>query len=102
MESLVYDGCFWKFRFSYEEIFESEKLLAGNYWDEWERIRIPILLIHGKKTWACKTENLIEMEHRNKNSRLICYENAGHSVHDDARDEFTKDLIRFVEEKTDI
>jgi len=97
MESLTYDGVNWSFRFSYDDIFQSESSLAGDYWNEWERIGIPTLLLHGGKTWACKTENLVEMEKRNRNSRLICYENAGHSIQDDVRNEFVRDLIQFVE-----
>lgn len=96
MENLVYDGITWKFRFDYAEIAESIINLVGNYRTEWESIDCPILLLHGLKSWACKTENMKEMAQSNRNARLKIYENASHAIHEDSREEFTADVIKFI------
>jgi pimeloyl-ACP methyl ester carboxylesterase len=96
MESLDYDGLKWKFRFSYQDMIQSQNELNGNYWNDWEKIKCPILLLHGAKSWACKTENIKEMAVRNKNASLKIYENAGHAIHDDERKQFCEDVIEFI------
>jgi len=96
MESLYCDGLNWKFRFSYKDMIQSQIELNGNYWSDWENIKCPILLLHGAKSWACKTSNIKEMAERNKNVTLKIYENAGHAIHDDERKQFCEDIIEFI------
>jgi esterase len=95
-ESLYYDGLKWKFRFDYNDMIQSQKELNGNYRSDWEKIQCPVLLMHGAKSWACKTSNIVEMAETNKNAILKIYENAGHAIHDDERKQFCDDLIEFI------
>jgi pimeloyl-ACP methyl ester carboxylesterase len=95
-ESLYYESTKWKFRFNYQDMIQSQKELNGNYWKDWENIQCPVLLIHGKKTWACSTENIKQMSVRNKNVTLKIYENAGHTIHDEEREQFCNDVNDFI------
>ena len=95
-ESLYYDGIKWKFRFNYQDMIQSQKELNGNYWKDWENIQCPVLLMHGKKSWACTTENINEMAARNKNVTLKIYENAGHTIRDDERKQFCEAVNDFI------
>jgi esterase len=99
MESLYYDGLNWRFRFGYKDMIQSQKELNGNYWSDWENIKCPILLLHGAKSWACKTNNIKEMAVRNKHVTLKIYENAGHAVHDDERKQFCEDINEFINKR---
>lgn len=96
MESLYYNGIKWRFRFDYDEIANSLNCMIGNYWNDWGKINCPILLLHGTKSWACRTENIIEMSSRNRNVTLKMYKNAGHEIHDDNREEFIADVLDFI------
>jgi hypothetical protein len=55
-----------------------------------------ILLLHGLKSWACKTENIKEMAVRNKHVQLKIYPNTIHALHDDERLLFSKDVKEFL------
>jgi len=96
MENLFYDNTKWKFRFNYNELYTSQLELKGTYWEDWEKIDCPILLIHGLKSWASKTENIKEMAKRNKNVQLKMFENSGHTIHEDERKKFCEDLKEFI------
>jgi len=96
LESLYYDGIKWRFRFDYDEIVKSIDALVGEYWDDWDKVDCPILLLHGMKSWACTTENIKEMASRNKNATLKIFENASHAIHEDERQKFLDDLLGFL------
>ena len=96
IESIRYDGLKWRFLFDYEGMVESQKEMNGNHWKNWIKIDCPILLLHGSKSWACKTENVKEMAEMNKNVMLKIYEGIGHTLHDEDRDRFTSDVSQFL------
>jgi esterase len=96
MESLYYDGLYWKFRFRYQDMIQSQIELNGDYWSDWENITCPILLLHGAQSWACKTSNIKEMASRNKHTILKIYENAGHAIHEDESERFCEDIKEFL------
>ncbi|MCZ7385021.1 MAG: alpha/beta hydrolase [Candidatus Methanoperedens sp.] len=96
MESLYYDGTKWMFRFNCQEMIQSQIELNGIYWKDWENIKCPIFLLHGKKSWACKTDNIKEMAKRKSNVTLKIYENVGHAIHDEERKQFCEDINEFI------
>lgn len=96
IENLFYDGERWRFRFDYTEMFTSLTNLNGVYWNEWNLIECPILLLHGTKSWVCNTKNIKEMAKRMKNTELIIFENTGHTIHDEKREKFCMDVQKFI------
>lgn len=96
MESLYYDTTAWKFRFGYEDMIQSQNELNGNYWPDWEKLKCPVLLMKGGKSWASNKENMEEMAKRNKMAKLIIYPDASHGIHDDEREKFCKDVCDFI------
>ena len=96
MESLRYDGLKWRFLFDYEGMVTSQKEMNGNHWDYWKRVSCPILLLHGTNSWAANTLNIKEMANKNKNVILKIYENIGHTIHDEIREIFKKDVKEFL------
>jgi len=102
LESVRHDGRVWKFQFDYEGMAKSQRGMNGAYWDVWESIECPILLLHGKNSWACTTDNILEMGRRNRNVKTIIYEDAGHTLHDEYRERFTADVIGFIRETENI
>ena len=98
MENLFYEDTKWKFRFNYNEIAVSMKELTGPYWKEWEKIDCPILLLNGLKSQFSTTENIKEMTNRNNNVTLKMFNQAGHFIHDDEREEFIRIVLDFINE----
>lgn len=60
IESLYYDKTHWKFRFDYQDMIQSQKEINSSYWEEWEKVNCPVLLIKGGKSWASKEDNMKE------------------------------------------
>ncbi len=100
MESLYYDETAWKFRFDYNDMINSQNGINGNYWDEWEKIECPTLIMKGGKSWITKKENVEEMIKRNKNAELLYYPNASHGIHDDEREKFCNDFTHFIKKNS--
>lgn len=100
-ESIRYDGEQWKFIFNYDDMVISQQALNGSYWDEWEKVTCPILLLHGKKSWACTTENIMEMARRNRQVKLIMYDDVMHVIRDAKREEYCHDVVQFIRANSD-
>jgi pimeloyl-ACP methyl ester carboxylesterase len=96
MESLRYDGNNWKFNFDYADMIESQIEMNGDHWHDWDRLDCPILLMHGTKSWACSTENIMEMGRRNGKAKVILYEGVGHTVRDEARERYCAEVQEFL------
>jgi pimeloyl-ACP methyl ester carboxylesterase len=98
IESIRYDGTHWKFQFNYDDMVASQQAMNGQHWVPWEKVACPILLMHGRQSWACTTSNMQDMARRNKHTRLLIYDDAAHSVHDDQRERFCSDVKAFLNE----
>ena len=96
MESLRYDGEKWKFNFDCVDMIESQIEMNGDHWSDWGRLACPILLMHGTKSWACTTENILEMGRRNDRAKVILYEGVGHTIRDEARERYCADVKNFL------
>jgi len=96
LESIRNDGLQWKFQFDYEGMVISQEKMNGIYWNEWAQLECPVLLMHGLNSWACTTENIIEMEKRNSHVKLITFPEVGHTIHDECREKFCMDVQEFL------
>jgi pimeloyl-ACP methyl ester carboxylesterase len=90
------DGTFsWKFdNYIRARDFPSE-LTAAERASLWARITCPLLLVHGKESWASNPE----ADGRAAlfpNARVVSFERAGHWVHHDRLDAFVDAAMRFL------
>jgi len=96
LESVFYDGIHWKFRFDYNGMVISQIEMNGTHWEYWDNLKCPILLMHGTKSWACETENIKEMGKRNKNAIVKIFDGVGHTIRDERREDYIKELNDFI------
>jgi pimeloyl-ACP methyl ester carboxylesterase len=60
------------------------------------KISIPTLIMHGKKDKICSFDLAEQMKALIKDSRIIAFENSGHSLFLEETQKFNKELIRFA------
>lgn len=89
------DGSFsWKFD-NYIRSFPPPDLPEEELFRLWGRIACPVLLIHGKNSWASNPEEDGRARHF-RDARVISFENAGHWPHHDQFEAFTAALRAFL------
>ena len=66
--------------------------------DDLQFITQPTLIVNGDKGMQVPTENSYHMHEKIKNSKLIIYPNAGHGSIFQYADEFSTELIAFLED----
>ena len=66
--------------------------------DDLKFITQPTLIVNGDKDMQVPTENSYDMHEKIKDSKLIIYPNAGHGSIFQYADEFSKELIAFLED----
>ena len=66
--------------------------------DDLSFITQPTLIVNGDKDMQVPTENSYDMHEKIENSKLIIYPNAGHGSIFQYADEFSKELIAFLED----
>ena len=62
------------------------------------KILIPTLIMHGRKDKICSFDLAEQMNSLIKDSRIIAFENSGHSLFLEETQKFNKELIRFAAE----
>lgn len=82
-ESAFEDENGWGFRFDIKGMAISTQCMNGTRWEEWLASTCPVLLVHGKKSWALKLEEAERMVIRRPNTQLEVFEECGHGVHSD-------------------
>ena len=65
--------------------------------DDLQFITQPTLIVNGDKGMQVPTENSYHMHEKIKNSKLIIYPNAGHGSIFQYADEFSTELLAFLE-----
>jgi pimeloyl-ACP methyl ester carboxylesterase len=87
----------WWPRFDFDVMTRTlSEALSRSYWDEWERIRCPVLIVRaGNGDVPSATAQ--EMTERLTTSRLIEIPGAGHDIHLDRPDEWRAVLTGFLE-----
>lgn len=63
-----------------------------------EKIKIPTVIMHGKKDKICSFDLAEQMNAEILNSRIIVFENSGHSLFLEEVKKFNKELIKFAED----
>ena len=60
------------------------------------KIKIPTLIIHGKKDKICSFDLAEQMKAGIKNSHIVAFENSGHSMFLEETEKFNRELIKFA------
>ncbi|PKG23894.1 alpha/beta fold hydrolase [Niallia nealsonii] len=60
-------------------------------------IQVPTLIMHGKKDQICPFEFALEMGELLPNAKLIPFENSGHGLFYDEKEEFNNQLVQFIQ-----
>jgi non-heme chloroperoxidase len=61
-----------------------------------KKIKIPTLIIHGKKDKICSFDLAEQMKLGIQNSQIVVFENSGHSMFIEETEKFNKELIKFA------
>lgn len=72
----------WGFRFSDENFLPARAELTGDWSADWAAIACPVLLVHGRQSWAVTTDEIERMAGLNPRTRLALFD-AGHVPHDE-------------------
>jgi non-heme chloroperoxidase len=62
------------------------------------KIRVPTVIMHGKKDKICSFDLAEQMEAGISNSHIVAFENSGHSLFLEETQKFNAELIKFAEE----
>lgn len=85
----------WGFRFSDENFRPARAALTGDWSAAWAAIACPILLVHGRRSWAVTTEEIERMARLNPRTQLAMFD-AGHVPHDEHPAAFATVLQGFL------
>jgi esterase len=85
----------WGFRFSDENFLAARTKLTGDWSEDWAAIACPILLLHGRQSWAVTTGEIERMAQLNPRTQLALFD-AGHVPHDEHPAEFATLLQEFL------
>ncbi|MBW7455640.1 alpha/beta fold hydrolase [Paenibacillus sepulcri] len=97
-ESAFEDESGWGFRFDIKGMAISTQSMNGIWWEDWLASTCPILLVHGKKSWALRLEEAERMVSRRPHTRLEVFEECGHGVHSDDVNGFYQAVKNFLDE----
>lgn len=86
----------WGFRFTDAWYFRWQKAMSGDFSAEWARVACPILLIHGRRSWALDDDEARRMIALNAKARLAQFD-AAHVIHDEKPAEFAATVRAFLE-----
>lgn len=95
-ESLVEFPDGWGFRFDYDKLARSMKLIGGDWWQDWLASKCPALLIHGHRSWVLETAHTREMAARRPDVKLVEFPGCGHTIHDEEPEKFHGAVAEFL------
>jgi non-heme chloroperoxidase len=64
--------------------------------DDLKKIKIPTLILHGRKDKICSFDLAEQLKAGIKDSQLVPFENSGHSLFLEETKKFNSELIRFA------
>jgi pimeloyl-ACP methyl ester carboxylesterase len=64
--------------------------------EDMEKIKMPTLIMHGKKDKICSFDLANQMKTGIENSQLVVFENSGHSMFLEETQKFNKELLKFA------
>ena len=85
----------WGFRFTDENFLPARAKLTGDWSADWAAIACPILLLHGRKSWAVTTAEIERMAKLNTRTRVEIFD-AGHVPHDEQPEAFATAVRDFL------
>ena len=85
----------WGFRFTDANFAPARAALNGDWSADWMTIACPILLVHGRRSWAVSTGEIERMARLNPRTQLRLFD-AGHVPHDEYPDDFAAALRGFL------
>lgn len=85
----------WGFRFADENFAPARAALTGDWSADWAAIACPILLVHGRRSWAVSTGEIERMARLNPRTRREIFD-AGHVPHDEHPDLFAATVRNFL------
>ncbi|WP_234334316.1 alpha/beta fold hydrolase [Streptomyces sp. NRRL B-1347] len=86
----------WSYSFDIDDTVRSHKALSGTYWNDWESIPCPTLLIRGADSVVLARDHAREMIARRDGQAQLVELPAGHVVHADAPEEFAATVRTFL------
>jgi esterase len=95
-ESVFVDEQGWGFRTDLKGLQITISQVNGDWWENWLSSKCPILLIHGGKSIFLDLAQAERMEVRRPNTKLVVFEECGHSVHSDDLNGFYKVVNEFL------
>ena len=96
LESLVQHPDGWGFRFDIAGLARSQELVLGDRWADWLGSSCPTLLVNGRRSRILVGEQAREMALRRANTHLVQIECCGHTLHDQAPEEFYRVVKDFL------
>ena len=97
LESLIEYQDGWGFRFDYEKLGRSMKLIGGDWWQDWLASTCPALLLHGHRSWVMETGQAREMVARRPHTQLVEFPGCGHTIHDEEPGNFNQAVAGFLD-----
>ncbi|MEX3618965.1 alpha/beta fold hydrolase [Paenibacillus glucanolyticus] len=99
-ESVFEDERGWGFRSDLQGIPVSTQHTKGDWWKDWLASTCPILLIHGKQSFALDEAHAKLMATRRPHTSLVVFEQCGHDIHSTDLEGYTKAVKEFLDTLT--
>ncbi|UOQ95518.1 alpha/beta hydrolase [Halobacillus shinanisalinarum] len=77
-------------------IASAESLRDEDLRGELEEVKVPTLLMHGKKDQICDYEFSLQLKEGIRNSTLISFEESGHGLIYDEKEKFNTELLKLI------
>jgi pimeloyl-ACP methyl ester carboxylesterase len=74
-----------------------DDLGLGVFWDDVERLRVPLLLVRGALSGVVDDADVAELRSRKPDAEVVVVAGAGHSVQGDRPVELARSIARFAE-----
>ncbi|MEV5962483.1 alpha/beta hydrolase [Kribbella sp. NPDC051952] len=63
---------------------------AGSWWDDWQSVSCPVLLLRAANSFLLSTDLAAEMVRRRPGTELVAFAGAGHWIHREAPDDYAE------------
>lgn len=73
----------WGLAFDHDELMTSQREHVADYWADWLAVTVPVLLLHGARSFVVETAHVREMVERRPQTTYRELADAGHWIHDD-------------------
>ncbi|MVO98063.1 alpha/beta fold hydrolase [Paenibacillus lutrae] len=98
-ESVFEDDKGWGFRTDLKGMRISQQHINGVWWDDWLSSACPILLIHGRKSFALDLQQAELMITRRPRTTLAVFDECGHDIHSTDPNGFYRVVRKFLDDR---